>query len=1181
MRESVFNLLKNLRGLDGLRRLFIAELNYDRANQPISKRGWPFAASNSLTSDPTIIAEHGDFRIIYLQQGDVLSHMEQRAAINELLKSYSYALFVFSNAEQDRWHFINVKYDPDNTKRRLFRRIVVGNTERLRTASERLAMINLETLNPSLFGINPLAIQQRHDAAFDVEAITRVFFDDYRKQFDRIKYVLQQYSNDPHSAHSYALQFINRLMFVYFVQRKGWLDNDHEFLKSFWDSYKKNTQTQNTFIEEWLNVLFFEAFNNKFFPRPYLPEPINKILQLAPYLNGGLFRRNQLDETYAGFHLSDADFLPLFTMLERYNFTIREDGPLDQEVSVDPEMIGKVYESLVNVTTEANERGDIGIFYTPRTEIDLMCRLTLVDYLSQRLGQRDLIYQFVFALDANEQQHIDQALIPQALWEELGKVLNEVKVIDPACGSGAFLVGMLNVLDQLIERANNQLGIVVRPSERKRAIIRDALYGVDIMDWAVDITELRLWLQLVVETDYSQPELKLSPLLPDLSFKIRQGDSLVQEIAGINFAQIRTMRTIPSSIQGNITKLRAEKLKAYQNEDVAKRTYKTNTALKQAELSIFSELFKERKRTLESQIQQLSAEQASLLADAQTPKHNKQRIEALNLDLEATQKAADSLKTIRDVPFIWDMAFVEIFHGQRKGFDIVIGNPPYVRQERIEDQLTQRQPPIPKAEYKNKLIQSVYQRYPHYFGLNVKNNKTTRSLNKKSDLYIYFFFHGLHLLNEQGCLGFVTSNSWLDVGYGADLQEFLLLQGHVRLMLDNKTRRTFANADVNSTIAILGAPQTKPEVGLANTARFVQFAVPFEAAFDSQLWQTIEHATERTTTDQLRVMPVAQQTLYTEGLAQLEAEDDEQPSKPNGYAGNKWGGKYLRAPDIYYRLLEKGQGKFVRLGNIADVRFGIKTGVNEFFYLDEAAIAQWGIEPRFLQPIIKSPKESRSMILDMRETKFMVFMCHAEKHELADTNALAYIQWGEQQKFHLRPSCKSRARWWDLGLRKGSQINCNYLVDKVMRFFAADKPFLASDNFQEIVSDYPWQALFASLNSTITQLMINTLGRTNFGDGLLKIQTYEVADLLVVAPEYIDHKKVAAIIPQIDKLNLDGTDRKILDQIVFKSIGLESEYQAVFDQVNELIEQRLSKARSLGAVQGLFERYAPDEDATK
>ncbi len=192
---------------------------------------------------------------------------------------------------------------------------------------------------------------------------------------------------------------------------------------------------------------------------------------MAPYLNGGLFKKeNELDTEYS-FNITDRKFEQILKFLEHYNFTITEDSPLDKEVAVDPEMIGKVYESLVNVSDEIDERGEAGIFYTPRTEIDLMCRLSLIDNLANHLGEdkKELLNQLIFSLEQDEKNDADEVVTGAGLWPSIGEHLKEITVLDPACGSGSFLVGMLNVIDDLKQRANRHLGIKQDGYERKKA----------------------------------------------------------------------------------------------------------------------------------------------------------------------------------------------------------------------------------------------------------------------------------------------------------------------------------------------------------------------------------------------------------------------------------------------------------------------------------------------------------------------------------------------------------------------------------------------------------------------------------------------------------------------------------------------------------------------------------------
>jgi hypothetical protein len=1044
IQKSVLDILKNLRGLEPLKQLFWSELNYQRINQSLSRRGWADTAAKALAEDPVLFAgggENNDFHVIYARlASDRLSLGQERPVASRLLRDHPYTLFVFSNSSQDRWHFINIKYETLTEKRRRFRRITVGPEERLRTASERLSLLDLAPISRDLFGLSPLAIQERHDEAFDVEKVTEQFFGEYRIVFDLLQKDLSGQTKDKSWSHDYALQFLNRCMFLYFIQRKGWLGEDREFLRTFWESYKGTDQPINSFVNKWIKVLFFEAFNRKFHGgHRHFPEKIKNTLSRAPFLNGGLFTENELD-TKHDFLITDNRFEQIFKFLERYNFTIAEDSPLDQEVAVDPEVIGKVYESLVNISEEADERGDAGIFYTPRTEIDLMCRLALVDQLSNHLGNdnRSLLYQLVFALEPDEKADADKAFSDAKLWPSLNHRLHEITVLDPACGSGSFLVGMLHILDNLQERANRHLNIKETPYDRKKRIIGQSLYGVDVMDWACHVAELRLWLALVVDAELTSEELHLrrEPLLPHFTFKIRCGDSLVQEVGGINFGHIRQGPDIPNEIQSRITKLKTEKLKFYDNDPDCH--FKSADQVKREELRLFQDILDARCHKIQEEIKSLRRKiegpiqrQIRLDGKIEGKPHQieldavkwQRQIEVLSGDLSRIDIAREALKPKAEIPFVWDIAFVEIFESEKEGFGIVIGNPPYVRQENIADPHLPRENVTTenKKEYKSKLARSVYQAFSNFFGYRAETDTPAHKLDAKSDLYIYFYFHGLSLLNQKGSFCFITSNSWLDVGYGKDLQEFLLKHSHIKMILDNQAKRSFAQADVNTVIVLFSAPDDRRDLALDKTARFVRFKVPFEHILSPIIFDEIEATDDRKVTPEYRAFPAIQKTLLEDGWEWPEEADEELKKrfgftlKGSKYGGNKWGGKYLRAPDIYWTILEKGKGKLVRLGDIAEVRFGIKTGANEFFYLDDAKIQEWRIEKKFLKPILKSAKDSDTLLIDPTKLNTKIFLCDLSPQDLNGTRALKYIHWGELKGFSKIRSVLGRRYWYDVG----------------------------------------------------------------------------------------------------------------------------------------------------------------------
>ncbi|MDE0187332.1 MAG: Eco57I restriction-modification methylase domain-containing protein [Candidatus Poribacteria bacterium] len=1192
--QRILEILQNFRGIEPLKKLFWSELNYDQRNAPLSYQG-----GDALANDPILLAAGGTdgaFHIIYVHLNtDRLLLTAERPIISRLLGNHPYAMFVFSNREQTHWHFVNIKYDTDDAKkRRMYRRITISPYEKLRTASERIAMLDLESISPILETIQPLDIQTRHESAFDVEAVTKQFFEDYKSVFDNLQKDLKDQTDERGWAHDYSLQFLNRCMFLYFIQRKRWLGDDSGFLRTFWESYCSANQPDDSFVERWLNVLFFEAFNKRFHGgHRQFPDEIRKALASAPYLNGGLFTENALDESHH-FHISDSRFVRIFDFLENYNFTIAEDSPLDQEVAVDPEMIGKVYESLVNVSAETDERGDAGIFYTPRTEIDLMCRLALVDNLANHLGEehKPALYQAVFAFDPDDKTDADQRLIEAKLWNPIGERLSDIAIVDPACGSGAFLVGMLQILDDLRERANRALGREASSFDRKKAIIGSNLYGVDVMEWACHVAELRLWLALIIDAEFSTVELQLrnEPLLPHFSFNIRCGDSLVQEIGGMNLAQIRAdFSEIPKSLKARTTRLKNEKLKFFNNDRTCH--YDSEQELKQEEKKLFQALIDTRAEDIKKQIGDLQeliegprAQQIRLDGtieeriahqfELEAAEWRKQ-IETLTIDRGRLVQAHGALADARTLPFVWDIAFVEIFADDRRGFDMVIGNPPYVRQENILDpklsreEMTDAQKKVFNKTRKAKLARSVYQAYPRYFGYkrekDVKPDNpsaaVSQKLDAKSDLYIYFYFHGLSLLNPKGSFCFITSNSWLDVGYGKDLQEFTLKHCRIKQIIDNRARRSFASADVNTVICLFSAPDESRQSGLDCTARFVSFNTPFEAILDPVIFYEIETAPERDSTPEHRVDPVSQKTLLERGIVGASP-------KPK-YAGDKWGGKYLRAPDIYWTILEKGKDKLVRLGDIAEVRFGIKTGANRFFFLDDEAIRHWGIEEEFLKPVIKSPRECKSILIDPSQLKFKLFMCNKDKEDLKGTAALEYIEYGKSRRFDQRPSCSGRARWWDLGIWNHAEL---LWIETMYQSFRVHRnaPFVyESDKFYGIKSQDKIDTLTVLLNSTFVMLFKLLSGFHSLGEGALKTAVYEVKDFQIPLPAIFNfddrlvnqfiHREVEAIQDEIKH-----SDRRALDAIIFDALNLtQGERDAVYKDVIDLVQARLQKASSL------------------
>ena len=1191
--ERILNLLQNLRGTEPLRQLFWVELNYTRIDEPIEDI--PESLTDCLAEAPRRFAAAGrdnDFHIIYARLNTKAPRKtDERSLIAHLQTRFPHALYLFSNLAQDHWHFVNVKLvraeRGERKARHLFRRITIAPDEKLRTAAERIAMLDLEALNTTgLFEnvelLMPLDISNQHDIAFDVDAVTEQFFADYQRVFKRLQTEWETQTTDKKWAHDAAQQFLSRCLFLYFIQRKRWLGDNPDFLRTFWHAYQHAKQPADTFVDKWLNVLFFAAFNNRFHGGyRYFPDDIRAVLQHAPYLNGGLFRQNEWDTAYNA-TMPDDLWREIFTFFERYNFTIAEDTPLEQEVAVDPEMIGKVYESLVSVSTETDERGDAGIFYTPRIEIDMMCRLALVDNLTNHIGEKHKheLYAALFTFDEAEKAAANAQLTAQ--WQAIAAHLNRLTVLDPACGSGSFLVGMLHILDDLGERAARHLGAPATSRfERRKAIIGKNLYGVDVMPWACKVAELRLWLALIIETEIPAAELELraEPLLPDFSFNIRHGDSLVQDIGGMNLAQTRALGSgMPSDISRKIAALQTEKLKFYHNEP--ERTYREKADVQRAENALFRDILAAYELQLPRQIQTtqellkaLSAEQLMISEigrpeesqlDAMT-KQKQAELAQHEENLAQVRRVSGALKTHTTPPFVWDIAFVEIF-SQDGGFDIVIENPPYVSTKKLTDPTLGRDEVTPAntKAYKAKLARSVYQAFPEFFGYqpqkDTKENPASavkHKLDGNSDLYIYFYFHGLSLLNPRGTFCTITSNAWLDTLYGTTLQEFFLKQCHLKMILDNSARRSFASADVNTVICLIAAPEKNSDTGLQYTARFVNFTEPFEAILDAVIFYEIETATERTRTPEHRVYPISQEALLIGGM-----------DKQARYKGDRWGGRYLRSPDIYWHLLEKAQNKLVRIQDVVDkLRMGITTGANAFFVLDPSTISHWGIETEFLRPIISSPRDVKSIQVTPEQLRHQLFLCSKTKEQLRGTAALAYIEYGESERFHRRPAIQARRLWYDLREPPLSHLSFQRRSSSTSRtLYACDGCYVLNGFIEISVPDDLRVALCLSLNSTLFQLMVNLGGRSNLGGGVLEVTNYELENLLCVNPNFIYVKGGidASLLASEDWDVLSPSPARIaIDNVIFDILELtQGERDGVYEEVINLVETRLKKAKS-------------------
>ncbi len=525
-------------------------------------------------------------------------------------------------------------------------------------------------------------------------------------------------------------------------------------------------------------------------------------------------------------------------------------------------------------------------------------------------------------------------------------------------------------------------------------------------------------------------------------------------------------------------------------------------------------------------------------------------------------------------------------------FDAIVGNPPYTRQEEISE--------ISGEEtYKEKLIEKALS-HPSAGGRKSMVEGTYAALSKRSGIYAYFFIHGAKFLQNGGRFGFIVSNAWLDVEYGAGLQEFFLKNYKIIAIIESKVERWFEDADINTVIVILekAAGNDRKKERDDNLVRFVylskrlrDFIPPAQTIWAKQverkqaidnLFKTILAPDDFYQNFELRIYPKKQSELWGEGF---DAEEQK-------YVGAKWG-KYLRAPDIFFKILEKGKDKLVPLKQIANVRFGIKTGANEFFYLTEEEIKRRKIEKEYLQPIIFSLKEVKGYKLDKQTLKNKVIICHKTKEELKGTSLLRYIEWGERQGFNKRPTCASRSPepWYSLGK------NWHYASLIFPAKVGERMPIFLNDNVFEDKKLYgitPTKSaetltLAALLNSTLSRFFVEFTCRQLTGAQAIADIDVIVAESLPIfnidrIPEIMKKKLVnkfrnllmtnadsifKEIASSSQEVSLDKIRpaRRELDKIIMGEIlGLTEEEQLeVYRAVVDLVKSRIEKAKSGGA----------------
>lgn len=1004
---------------------------------------------------------------------------------------------------------------------------------------------------------------------FSTNILNKEFYKEYQQlSVKLIRAIYPSKINDKLKAHQGALNLLNRMMFVYFIQKKNWLMNDPEFIYHFWQDYKSSNSPANTFHRLWLNKIFFKAFNAKAFSDAEIYKTLPSKYHIAildfPYLNGGLFSPTKEDD----FLLDDSYFESIFEFLQGYIFTISENSADEINMEINPELLGKMYEGMINATDLNDVDAENGIVYTERPEINFMTRRSMVEVLNKKLSNefsRDFLYHFCFDKPAERVSLLQHYKVNIAILRE---AVLSVTSLDPTCGSGSMLIGMIQLQVELVRSIDEFDGKLHTPKidfYLKKQIISECIYGVDIKEWAVRIAELRFWLYMISEAEFSTEELKAKPLLPNLDFKLRQGNSLIQEIGSLDFS-IKGLFKGRKRNAGATRKLNEfikKKKDFITNQGESTITY---NQLKAEELSVFREFITELRIENLQQIANIRKGDGQYamfdVADIAKPK-NEEQIKRIEDENEQFAKILATIKSTGRLPFSYDIDFMEIFlTNEDAGFDLIIGNPPYVRQEDIlpaDDAIELERLLIPankdeKAKvnkaYKEKLSKKIYDTYP-FLGTKVKTkidgkSKTINVYGDKvpgrSDLYVYFQLLMPSMLNSKGTFCFIISNSWLDVEYGGFVQQFLLKHTQLYAIYDCNVRSF--SASVNTIIYLhssikndkLTETQYKTLLPDGEPVKFIMNKADYADTAYAPLLIEQEHTLNNSFKNHYRIINKTPIDLWNEGFDEVD----------KAFDGDKWGGKWLFSPEIYFLVKEKGYLISTKVKNL--ISYSQRNSLEAFEYFEKTTQSK-----NVNIPYLDSSKIASKMYHHPSEIKHFI-----------DGETAVY---------------KS-----DLKTYKIPDVISNRFIGDRLFFIEGDNFVVGDTFFIAEFKDKQYKNLYlAVLNSTLTFLNVLITGRKNMGDGVLLFYGPEFRNLELFIPK----NKIELIIQKYNvlrqrevniltvELGFDITrpirdqepnpleDRKELDDIIFDELGLTAdERKEVYWATAELVKQRLDKAGS-------------------
>lgn len=851
---SLQSALQNIKNIRDVRYFFCRILNYEHESIELATLDWPDSLQDLLAKNtlPEVIAGYNGFKIIHLQLSTKdLRKGHERKLIQRILKDDPTlrALFVVSNIEHDQWHLINIKDTPEAIKTKLHLRFFrIGEGQQVRTAAERLELIDIANLNPE---VTAAELQDAHNQAFDVESVSQDFFNEisnwYFWALSQVEFpqdTVVEGEEEKHRATS-LIRFLTRIIFCWFLKEKGLIPESLFNRKELEAMLVDLDDDHCTYHQGILQNLFFATLNQRMgkdsktgeayrafakdegFVKNRSTYGVDTLYRYeehfkdeakalgyfaeVPFLNGGLFEcldrtdddgkklyldgfsRNKkkraripnklffapvqnnvgeyLSKVYGDSRRRNSTVRGLLNILHAYNFTVEENTPVDEEIALDPELLGKVFENLLasyNEETKTTARKQTGSFYTPRPIVEYMVDESLKAHLADKLTK--LGRQEVNAIEQLDLLlgYTDEApSFSEGETDALLEAIHACKILDPACGSGAFPIGMLQKLVHVVHKLDpenarwKQLQIksaenIPDPSAKAAAIkaierdfeengddygrklylIENCLYGVDIQPIAIQISKLRFFISLICDQKNNRDKAKNHGIrpLPNLETKFVAANTLV------GLPEMDQM----ALIDPRINQIEVEIELLYHRH--------------------FSIQRRDQKFAVQKKLNDLRKEMGHVLAESLGSSRKAEHIAKWDpFDFQASAGFFDPN---------WMFG-----RGLSKGFDIVIGNPPYIK------------------------IQNMSSSSPE-FTKYLKSNYA--SANSGSfDLYVTFLERGLNLIKQDGESCFIVPHKFFNAGYGKGLRKLISENRNLRKVLHFDEIQLFKNVSIYTCIIFL------------------------------------------------------------------------------------------------------------------------------------------------------------------------------------------------------------------------------------------------------------------------------------------------------------------------------------------------------------------------------------------